>query len=112
MRQRVILFAIHDTKLLRIVDFKTNIILLIWGSFKNKVWKFIYIYQIVNNLIFQYAAILDSLFLIFPPYCLGKGLVDLTYRFVMHTCKLFKLRHFLCAMACTQYQYTIVDDPV
>ena len=31
----------------------------------------------------QYANVLDVAFLVFPPYCLGKGFVDLTYKYVM-----------------------------
>ena len=29
------------------------------------------------------ASAMDVVFLIFPPYCLGKGCVELTYRYVM-----------------------------
>ncbi|XP_063681494.1 ATP-binding cassette sub-family A member 2-like isoform X2 [Bolinopsis microptera] len=31
----------------------------------------------------MYANVLDVAFLVFPPYCLGKGFVDLTYKYVM-----------------------------
>ena len=36
-----------------------------------------------NDGISQYANVLDVAFLVFPPYCLGKGFVDLTYKYVM-----------------------------